>query len=150
MGWWKIGSGDHMMGDGPADRLLDAFENIEQFLFDSGKPKPRVSAWLHWLLSALRQSDSSLQRLSAHFEDSTQILSKPGDPHLETDAVRELVDALADISLEYQVSQLARRPHLLEILHAFDFVAANRLVKWTSDAPTSQLIELRAITEKPV
>ncbi len=135
-----------MIGDGPADRLIDALDRLDGLRTASGQAKPSLGQVLGEVLAALQtRSDAllhepiALQRLIAEFDDGTAIDSIRDEKKARSTAARILFDAFEDIAVEYEATEVMRKPKVTEVLDTLAFVLRNRLARYTCKAPTSRL-----------
>jgi hypothetical protein len=156
MGWWPIGSGDEVMGDIPADIVVDTMELIVAGRTARGAARPTMQQLVNAIAAALLAAPESYlddpQRLVDHRVGFASAAPASGPsasaplgnrPHAQpTVAQPEAADqemtaavseALAEISQVYQDS-FRRKPRLVEALDAFSFVVCSPADEYLSEA----------------
>jgi hypothetical protein len=136
MGWWGIGEGDDIMGDGPADTMSATFEAIASSREQQGKPKPTLSEVLDALAFTLRlkqiafladDQEISICKLIAELKSELEPNPQPnqvsGGEQDTADAqlVTAFCAAFEDIVIEYEDTELQRKPRLRELLACVSF-----------------------------
>lgn len=131
MGWWGTGANDDVIGDGPADLITTALDNLALAAVSRSKAKPTVEEILDGIAAAIRARPEYLfgevgytpfKRLVASLEPgSVEIV---GGEYARADAgvQRALLEAFTEIVLEYENSELERKPRLSELLSTLAFV----------------------------
>jgi hypothetical protein len=128
MGWWE--SGEDILGDGPADTVGEILDEMAgQNEREKGR-KPTLQELLDALATALSRRPpaflcdaptSGTVALTAVLEESGEMLQsqeEAGEPAL----VEPWRRALEEIALEYEESEMVRKPRLSEVLATFCFV----------------------------
>jgi hypothetical protein len=125
MGWWQGENEIDLLGDGPADTLSGALQEIAKVQ----RRKPTLQELLEALHAALLlapeslllESDIHVAALAAHMNDgstvSTHDATRPGDL-----PVKLLYQALQDIVTDYEDMEDHRKPRLRELLATAAFI----------------------------
>lgn len=134
MGWWESHTHpDDVIGDGPADILMDAFTAIVAAADPDDTPIFTLDAFLGQLLGAIAQAAPMLfapgerapGRLVATLPDGTTVTSAPRS-RADARHTARLADALRAVAVEYEQAEPARRPRPSEILETVRFVLGYR------------------------
>lgn len=141
MGWWRTGNHDDLIGDGPADTLTGALQDFTELNERHNRGKPSLPEVLSAVLKTLSSQpqnyicdsqNHSLNQIIAKLDSDKTVTSDPNaDSHEE--AISIFHDAFEDIAVEYQDSELARKPRLSELLAALQFVLGDRPEAYISD-----------------
>lgn len=131
MGWWRIGEGDDVMGDGPADEITTVLRAVSDAGTRDGQPPP-LAAVLGILDAVLRDraervlgDPAELQggRLAAELDDGTVVEADPPEK-VDSELARQVFRGLENVALEYQDTELERKPRLSELLAVILFPLA--------------------------
>ena len=131
MGWWETGKGDDITGDGPADTITQVLTETTQRREGQQRSRPSVEELLSAFVEALRREPTEiLEDGSAPPPRFITAVVEPaggsvvGGITASQDAalVETLREALEEIAVEYEDSDLERKPRLSELLAALSFV----------------------------
>lgn len=140
MSWWD--DGDDVLGDGPADRLVQAWRVILGARARAGHAKPALAEALEAFALALRSpSLQSPSRGIALLRGDAEIGRFEG-----ASAAADLDDAFATaithISQEYR-QRFDRAPHPSELIKTLEFVIGYDTETYLSDASVWVMRDLR-------
>ena len=153
MGWWGTGQDDDIIGDGPADTMLDTFKEIISHDEQQGKQKPTLVELLNAIVAALRRkpeailaegSNLSLQSVTAELEGQPDQVSSSDGPPPDDFLVRALFNAFEEIAVEYEDTELERKPRVSELLATIAFILRRRTQDYLSSAEDISLKGLTA------
>jgi hypothetical protein len=114
--WWDVPGGG-VIGDGPADVMTLALENLARERDESGKPRPSLASVLGGLAAVLASDGERPPRIVASRADGDEIESAAPDVDVEA-AFRE---AEQEIARQYE-ERWGRRPDPRELLRTLRFV----------------------------
>lgn len=149
MGWWEEPKKNNaILGDGPADTLWSA---LSRYAESNGKPR---------LISVLEALEHLLKtRRMAYIADPYAMKSsiiaviEPGNRACapapaavpEPKLVRALADALESIAVEYEESELERKPTLNEILLTLAFIMGGHSEDYIADMEDAKLVSIATV-----
>jgi hypothetical protein len=143
MGWWRSGSGQDIIGDGVADRVLAALQELSRKAAASGRPKPSFETVLSFAGAATGERPESLvsdpekvppfPKARALMRDGKAIEAAATVPGGEGVAVFRR--AFDDVVTDYLVSELKRRPTLSELLATLAFALRVEGTQFMSEVP---------------
>lgn len=151
MGWWAIGNGDDIIGDGPADIMTEAFIDIVSRYGKGRSPVLTLQEMLDVLMAALRLNPESIvadadnvaqMRVIAYVEKESGRISNSASPIPDENLLRLVYNAFEKIAIEYQESGLKRKPRISELMATIDFVLGYRDESYKSivdDAPIKKI-----------
>ncbi len=138
MGWWGIGETDDIMGDDPADTMAETFEDISSSCEEQGKPKPTLPQVLDAIAYALRMKRTEflfdgqgiyICKLIAELESEAEqnhqpdpVLGGEKDTVVDENMVTAFCDAFEEIVVQYEDTELKRKPRLRELLACVSFI----------------------------
>ncbi|HKP39140.1 MAG TPA: hypothetical protein VJT71_19935 [Pyrinomonadaceae bacterium] len=131
MGWWGTGYGDDIIGDGPADTVMQALKDIAGYREERGREKPTLPEVLDAVLLALLgnsekyldgEGELTVKRLIAKLDTPPTEVSSSEDPILNPELVTPFQGAFEAIASEYEDTELERKPRLSELLTTIAFV----------------------------
>jgi hypothetical protein len=142
MGWWGTGNNDDTIGDGPADKLGGALEDLADHYERIYHHKPAFQQVLNAVLSTLCQQPENYVCDSQEYEfsqitvelDSESMVVSNQDVKAEEAAIAIFHDAFEEIAVEYQDSEMERKPRLSELLATLEFVLGYQPEEYLSDA----------------
>jgi hypothetical protein len=125
MGWWRSENGENIIGDVPADILVETFEKMKS----STRRTPALQDLLNAAVAALNQcggewlegGEVALKGLSAELNERGGYVSSTSsapDPNM----VKLLSQAFEDIMVTYEETEMRRKPKLDELLETVAFV----------------------------
>ena len=152
MGWWTTGNGDEVIGDGPADKMMDTFINIVSNYKNRGAPILTIKEMLDVIVASLRLNPKAivaegncfvLKCVVADIEGESgqirsSVISEPDDS-----VVQSFFSAFKKIAVEYEDMGLNRKPRINELLATIDFVLGCRLESYSSiteEIPITRII----------
>ncbi len=153
MGWWETGNGDDVSGDGPADSVTGALITIAEACQEKNIQRPTLMQLLNGIVAALRPrpevylSDGegiSIGRLVAKLESHPYEVSVKEFTPTDEWLVIPLRYAFEEIAVEYQDSEVERKPRLSELLAAFAFVLGYEPEKYLSIGGENSVEEIVA------
>lgn len=154
MGWWRTGKYDDVIGDGPADTLSIALQEFSSQYECQYREKPPLQDVLNVFLKTLQlqpenyicdSHEYSLGQLVAKTESGLTVSSNQNAVCKE-EFVGIFHSAFEEISVEYQESELDRKPRLREILAGFEFILGYRPDYYLSDISEAvKSIEVRSL-----
>ncbi len=141
MGWWATGNGDDVIGDGPADIMMDAFIDIVSNSTNRGTPILTIKEMLDVIVVALRLNPGdivaeggrvALKRVVAEIEGGAGHIRGSDYPGPDDSFVQSFFSAFKKISIEFEDMGMDRKPRVNELLATIDFVLGYRLESYAS------------------
>jgi hypothetical protein len=127
MGWFRSGKDEGILGDGPADRITKMLKQLNR---ERGA-KPTLEDLLYAVYHALAlrladiasDSEPPVRAVKAFMTTGGVTACGPENPSDE-ESTKVVFQALEDIAVEYEETELARKPSVSEILGNICFVLA--------------------------
>ncbi|HEX8722746.1 MAG TPA: hypothetical protein VF736_19165 [Pyrinomonadaceae bacterium] len=146
MSWWDIDA-ENVTGDGPADVMRAALDEIAAGRDGQGRPRPTLAEVLGGFARALRAFErgpgaGDFRRLDAHLMSAHEPV--PGAEDAADDQTVEAFGrALAQVEGQY-VERWGRKPRRIELLKALTFVLGYRPDRFLSDAGGISILQIVA------
>jgi hypothetical protein len=131
MSWWS--NGDDMLGDGPADRLREAWRVILGARKRARQRKPSMAQTLEAFAAAMRSSALESPARGITVRKGTQEAGVFEGASAEADLSEPFAAAIAKISQEYQ-QRFNRPPRPSELVKAMEFILGYETKTYLSDA----------------
>ena len=149
MGWWQGDTEADVLGDGPADTLSAALEEIAR----AERRTPPLREFLQSLRAALLYSPGSLllegavpiASLTAHMNDGSHV-STEGDATVSSVSLKLLYQALQDVVADYQTMEDHRKPRLSEVLGTAAFILGPDSQTFVESPSGSGVLRITAAT----
>jgi hypothetical protein len=131
MSWWD--HGEDVIGDGPADRLKEAWSRVLGARSRAGRPRPTLAEALEAFAHAMRTSglDPRGQGLRLLGGPSGAVTFEGADG--PEDLVREFSAAATRIEDEYR-ARFGRAPRRSELAKTLEFILGFETEQYVSDA----------------
>jgi hypothetical protein len=151
MGWWRTDIGNDVIGDGPLDTLMAAMSKVAAIYLQLYGRKPSLSEILRDVTVTLRKQpenyllgkqDLSMSKLVAKFEPNATVVADSEVNIVDEAVIANFHDAFEVIAVEYEDSEMARKPKLSEILVALQMVLSYQ--------PTTYLSNLDGLTIREI
>jgi hypothetical protein len=141
MGWWRTGKYDDLIGDGPVDTLTIALQEFANQYKSQYHEKPSLQDVLNVLLKTLQLQpenyicDSQVYTLDLLVSKTDSGLTVTSNPNavLKEESIGIFHIAFEEISVEYQDSELDRKPRLRELLAILQFILGYQPDYYLSD-----------------
>jgi hypothetical protein len=140
MSWWN--DGDDMVGDGPADRLTEAWRVILGARRRARRRKPTLAQTLEAFAAAMRSAELERPSRGIAVRKGSQEAGVFEGASAEADLSEPFSAAIARISQEYQ-QRFKRPPRPSELVKAMAFVLGYETGTYLSDASAWPMAEVQ-------
>ncbi len=140
MGWWSSESEENdLIGDGPADIMMDCFQIIVQEFGGNGRVVLPMRQFVDALTLALERNPTELFgadvwqascRVAVQLANRLIVASQ--EPNVDKRIVDRIFDAFKKCATEYVEMGPERKPRPNELLETVDFVLGYRLPNYAS------------------
>ncbi len=146
MSWWDIDS-ENVMGDGPADVMRSALDDIAGGRDRQGRPRPSLQELLGGFARALRAYErrpgaGDFQKVYAKLDSSSEPVHG-AEEAADEQLVEAFSRAFARIESQY-AERWERKPRRVELLEALAFILVYRPDRFLSGAEGISVLRIAA------
>lgn len=153
MGWWETEENDNFIGDTPTDTIASTLTYIAETREEQDKGKPTLQELLNSILATLQTNPEGfiaegkticIRRLIALVIPELESVTSSEANKADSQVANALCDAFEEVAVEYEDSELERKPKLTELLTSMAFVLGYQPEEYLSIAEGASIKKIFA------